>query len=118
MSNRLVRLNELLQREISLVLHTRFSAEAARITITGVRITPDLHEAKVYFTVFGALPPPDEALRWLGSTVPVLSQHLSKHVKMRFQPKLQFIADDQPDRADRVLRLLDELESGREEGSR
>lgn len=118
MSNRLVRLNELLQREISLVLHTRFSSEAVRITITGVRITPDLHEAKVYFTVFGNQPSPAEAIRWLGSTVPVLSQHLSKHVKMRFQPKLQFIADDQPDRADRVLRLLDELDGGGAEGRR
>ena len=45
MSNRLIRVNELLQREISSYLRKRYASESVAITITGVQITGDLREA-------------------------------------------------------------------------
>jgi len=109
MSNRTIRINELLQREISLVLHTRFAQEAVLYTITGVDIASDLRTAKVFFSVLQKDLDPETARLWLGSKVPVISEHLRKHIQLRYLPKLEFVRDEVPDRAERVLRLLDEL---------
>jgi len=49
MSNRILRVNELMQREISTYLHSRYSSESVGITISGVDTTGDLREAKVFF---------------------------------------------------------------------
>ena len=56
MSNRTLRINELVQREISAYLHTRYQSEAVRITITSVRVSPDLHEGRVFYSVLGGKP--------------------------------------------------------------
>ena len=109
MSNRTVRINELLKREISQVLHSRFSTEAAMVTITSVEVASDLHNARVYFSLLSGGDDPETMRAWLRSTLPVMSRHLSKHVVMKFQPKLEFVHDDNPDRAERISRLIDEL---------
>ena len=115
MSNRTVRINELLKREISQVLHSRYSSEAAMLTITSVEVSPDLHNARVYYSILRGGDDPDTMHEWLRSTLPVVSRHLSRHVVMKFQPKLEFVHDDNPDRAERILRLLDELNPGGKE---
>ena len=53
MGQRVVRVNELVNREISDVLHTRFQTEAVYITITEVEVSPDLRHARVYYSVIG-----------------------------------------------------------------
>lgn len=109
MSNRTVRINELLKREISQTLHSRFSAETAMLTITSVEVSADLHNAKVWFSMLRGGDDPGTMLEWLRTTVPVVSRHLSRHVVLKFQPKLQFVHDANPDRAERIHRLIDEL---------
>lgn len=110
MSNRTVRINELLQREISHVLHTRFAQEAVLYTITAVEIAPDLRTAKVFFSLLKKGADPAAAALWLRGKLGAISEHLSKHVQLRYLPKLEFVHDEAPDRAERVLRLLDELD--------
>ena len=51
---RVVRINELIKREISSLLHTRYREAAVRITITEVDTAHDLKEAVVYFGVIGS----------------------------------------------------------------
>ena len=46
MSNRTLRINELVQREISAYLHTRYQGEAVRIPITAVVVSPALRDAR------------------------------------------------------------------------
>jgi ribosome-binding factor A len=109
MSNRTVRINELLQREISSVLHTRCGQEAVLYTITGVEITPDLRTAKVYYSVLKKDADPVAGGKWLMRKVSLISEHLRRYVQLRYLPKLEFVFDDSPDRAERVHRLLDEI---------
>ena len=109
MSNRTVRINELLQREISHVLHTRYAAEAVLLTVTGVEIASDLRTAKVFFSLVRPEADPEASRAWLRGRIPAISEHLSKHVQLRNLPKLEFVHDTSPDRAARVLRILDEL---------
>jgi ribosome-binding factor A len=110
MSNRLLRVNELMQREISAFLHSRYSAEAVSITITGVDITGDLREAKVYYAVLGEQGDLDRAGRFLKSKLPEIRGVVARNVVIKHVPLLSFVPDATMRRTVRVEQLLDELE--------
>ncbi len=112
MSNRTVRINELLQREISHVLHTKCGQDAVLYTITGVEIAPDLRTAKVFFSTLKKDSDPVAGAKWMRTKLSLISEHLRRFVQLRYLPKLEFVFDEAPDRAERVLRLLDELGGG------
>jgi len=110
MSNRILRVNELMQREISTYLHSRYSSESVGITISGVDTTGDLREAKVFFTTVGSSE--DEvakAKRLLRSKLTELRSMVAKNVVMRHVPLLTFYHDTSASRALRIEGLLDQI---------
>lgn len=110
MSNRLIRINELVQRELSAYLRKRYQTEAACLTISGVDVTQDLKEGKVYVSIIGNEETAVAKMRWLRRIAPELRQVVGKHVVMKWTPDLEYILDDTPVRASRILQLLDELD--------
>ena len=56
MSNRLLRVNELLQREISSYLRRKHGSESVSITITSVEVTGDLQGDKIKVNTLKLLP--------------------------------------------------------------
>ncbi len=111
MSNRLLRVNELLQREISAYLRKRYTSEATRLTIAGADVTGDLREAKIYYSVVGS--DPDEIAkmgRWLRSKLTEIRGVVAKNVVMRHVPTLTFHHDASGERAVRIESLIDELD--------
>ena len=52
---------------------------------------------------------PVRGLKWMRSKVSLISEHLRRYVQLRYLPKLEFVHDESPDRAERVLNLLDQL---------
>ena len=109
MSNRLLRVNELMQREISAYLHSRYSSESVGITISGVEITGDLREAKVFFTAVGGEDESAKAKKWLRSRLPELRSMVAKNVVIRHVPLLTFHHDTSASRALRIEGLLDQI---------
>jgi ribosome-binding factor A len=114
MSNRLLRVNELLQREISAFLHSRYSSEAVAITITGVEITGDLREAKVFYSVIGGEPEAKRAGKWLLGRRDEIRETVAKNVVIRHVPLLAFVHDNHAPRTLRIEALLSEID--RKEG--
>jgi ribosome-binding factor A len=112
MSNRLLRVNELLQREISAYLHSRHSSESVAITITGVAITGDLREAKVFYSVLGADAAAAKAGQWLLSKRDEIRETVAKQVVLRHVPLLAFVHDNHAPRALRIEELLGEIDRG------
>lgn len=111
MSNRLLRVNELLQREISAHLRKRHTSEATRLTITGADITGDLREAKIFYNVVGSDPDEIERMgRWLRGKQAEIRGIVAKNVVMRHVPTLTFHHDASGERALRIESLLDEME--------
>ena len=53
MSQRQIRVGELIKRELSQLLHRYWKSESVTITLTGVDISPDLKQARVFYSVFG-----------------------------------------------------------------
>ena len=83
MSNRTLRVSELIQREISAYLHTRYQSEAVRITVTGVVVSPDLHDGRVFYSVLGGKDEAAECGRWLREKTGEI-RHIRRPVVRRF----------------------------------
>ncbi|GAA5167675.1 30S ribosome-binding factor RbfA [Pseudonocardia eucalypti] len=81
----------------------------AMVTITDARVTGDLHDATVYYTVLGntvdAEPDTKGAAAALASATGVLRSMVGQQTGVRFTPTLTFVPDTVPDTA----RGMDEL---------
>lgn len=110
MSNRLLRVNELMQREISSHLRRKHAAETVGITITGVEVTGDLREAKVFYSVLGKDEDAAKAGKWLVRHRDEIREMLAKNVVIRHVPLLAFVRDDHAPRALRVETILGEID--------
>jgi ribosome-binding factor A len=110
MSNRTVRVSELIQREISAYLHTRYQGEAVRITITGVQVSPDFRDGRVFYAVLGGPELADECGRWLQAKAPEIRHVVGRQVVLKNVPQLEFVHDPASERGARIERILGEIE--------
>lgn len=109
MSNRIVRINELVQREISDILRQRHTAESVAITIAEVRIAPDLRDGRVFVAILGDAATVADRFRWLQKRSGEIRAELSKRIVIKFLPHLTYVLDKSTDRVARLLRALDEV---------
>jgi ribosome-binding factor A len=81
-----------------------------RVTITDARVTGDLHDATVFYTVIGetvdAEPDAEGAAAALASATGVLRTMVGQRTGVRFTPTLSFIRDAVPEGAKRFDELL------------
>lgn len=109
MSNRTLRVSELLQREFSDILRKRYQSESVTLTITEIRVAPDLRDARVFVSVVGDETMLEEKLRWLRAHNREISHELGRRVVLKFMPKFEYVADHSLERGARLIKLLDEL---------
>ena len=81
------------------------------VTVTAVRVTPDLRTARVYYTVLGEEAERKATAAGLRSAAGHLRQVLGHQVRLKFLPDLLFEEDDTRERADRVDELLRQIRS-------
>jgi ribosome-binding factor A len=74
------------------------------VTLTDARVTSDLREATVYYTVYGDETVVADSARALASATGVLRSTVGRQTGIKFVPTLTFVADMVPDTA----RELDE----------
>ncbi|QWF77106.1 30S ribosome-binding factor RbfA [Amycolatopsis sp. CA-230715] len=81
------------------------------VTITDAKVTADLHDATVYYTVLGeslnAAPDFPGAAAALESARGVLRSKVGQGTGVRFTPTLTFVADTIPEDAQRIEDLLE-----------
>lgn len=107
---RVVRINELVKREISSILHTRYREKAVRITVSGVETSPDLKEAVVYYGVIGDADTEVQARRFFAKEAGEIRMMLGKRVVMKYLPHLTFRYDDSLERGSRIGEIIDSLD--------
>ncbi|MFF7638480.1 30S ribosome-binding factor RbfA [Kitasatospora sp. NPDC008050] len=81
------------------------------VTITDTRVTGDLREATVFYTVFGDETEREATAAALESAKGVLRSEVGKQTGVRFTPSLTFVADALPDTARTIDDLLDKVRS-------
>ena len=91
-------LSELIRREVR-------DPRLGMVTLTEVRVAPDLGSAKVYFSVLGASP--QQAQEILEAAAPMLRGPLGRALALRHAPKLEFVYDQQIEHADKLTQLID-----------
>ncbi len=87
------------------------------LTVTDVRTSPDLRQARVYVSVLSprgepaAIDERETTLEGLRSAHGYLQGRLASELRLKRTPTLEFVYDDTTDRAFRVERLLGEGQS-------
>lgn len=109
MSNRTIRVNELVQRELSDIMHRLYQSESVAITITDVKVSPDLHDARVFISVIGDADLAETKLRWLRTRAVDIRQELGRRIVLKFLPKFQYVLDQSVIRGERTRKLIDAL---------
>jgi ribosome-binding factor A len=76
------------------------------VTITDVRLTGDLHDATVFYTVLGDEPDRAASAAALESARGVLRSEVGRQTGVKFTPTLTFVPDAVPDTAKHIEDLL------------
>ena len=110
MSNRIVRINELVQREINDILRRRHAEESVAITVSEVRVAPDLRDGRVFVAILGDEAEVADRFRWLKRKSTEIRGELARRIVLKFIPRLTYVLDKSSDRAARVIHALDQIE--------
>ena len=115
MTQRTDRIDELLRQEIGALLAKEVAdPRIGFATITDVETAPDLRHAKVWVSVIGQPGERTESLRALQEAMSFIRRELGHRLRLKRIPELHVRLDDTAERGTRVLKLITELEEGRE----
>lgn len=113
---RLDRLTQLFKDEISQIIQQELkSIDPGFITITGVKLTPDLRHAWVYFSVLGDREDKEKAALDLNDAVGYIRKLIGQRIKMRYTPEIEFEIDDTLDKMDHIETILDKIRKEKKE---
>ena len=106
-SNRINRINEEIQRELSSLFRTLKDprVQGGMVTITHVDTTSDLRYCRVFVSVLDKNQVKD-VVRGLKSAGGYLRRELGAALRLRYTPELQFLADDSIEYGAHILEVL------------
>lgn len=116
MSERRAKVEELIKQELSqMILSEVKDPRVGFVTVTGVKMTPDLREARVYVSVMGDEGKVKASLAGIASAMPFFKRELGKRVRLRYMPNLTFELDKSLDYSEHIQKLLLKAERGETE---
>jgi len=110
MKNRLARVNEVIKRELGVMLTRDFQFNGALVTVQAAEVSPDLRLCKVYIGVIGSEAQQRHAMQLLEENRTELQAGIAKRVVLKYTPQLSFYLDHSVERGIRVVQLLEELD--------
>ena len=115
-SQRLRRVADQIQRELSALLHAELKdPRVGMITLTGVEVSPDLAHAKVFFTTLGDAEALARTEVGLKRAAGFLRSELGRRLKLRVTPEVRFVHDPSVERGARLSRLIDDAVAGKKD---
>jgi ribosome-binding factor A len=109
MNNRLLRVNELVRRELSTIITRDMTFENVLVTVNQVDVTPDLRNAHVFVSVLGK-GNHKAVITKLDDNRVGLQGELMKNVVLKYTPHLVFHLDESIERGARVFQILQEID--------
>ena len=79
------------------------------VTITRVQVTPDLQQARIFYTTLGDDKARRESARALGRAASFLRRQIGARLRLRRVPELTFLYDESIAGQDRIEQLLHDL---------
>jgi len=111
-----------IESEIQRVLSALIAREVkdprvGNVTITGVTVAKDKSAAKIFFTPFASLNPPEQVRVGLTHAAGYLRGELGRRLGLRHAPRLEFVFDDTVEGAERLTRLINGAVAGDRAGA-
>lgn len=118
MNNRIGRINEDIQRELSSLIRKVKDprVQQGMISITGVDTTGDLRFAKVYISILGTVDE-KELKKGLKSASPWLRRELGNILTLRYTPELIFERDSSMEYGAHIAKIINGLDIPSDEDS-
>src|ERR1700756_5030145 len=97
------RLSERIAKIVAELLERRIKdPRLGFVTVTEARLTSDLREAKVFYTVFGSAEEREETAAALRSATGIIRSEGGRLIGLRHTPSIEFVADSLPEKAQRI----------------
>lgn len=110
---RVGRVGEQIKKELSLLLQQELKdPRIGFITVTGVEVTNDLSQAKVYLSVLGSEEQKEATLQALAKAKGFLRTELGRRIRLRHTPELLFKFDASIEYGSRIEELLQRINDG------
>ena len=114
-SSRPKRIAEAVKNELSLLLVQKIAdPNLSGVLVTSVIMTPDLKQAKIYFTVPAGVRS-NQALKGMNRAKGFFRSQLAKAFNLRYTPELLFFFDSVHEEAQRIDTLFREIEKERKD---
>ena len=113
MKHRMLRVNEVVKRELSGIVAREISFDGALVTINYVDVNPDLKSAHVFVSVLGSEKAENVMTRLEEHRV-VFQSELARRVTMKYTPHLLFHLDESVARGSRVVEILQQIDTDSE----
>ncbi|HEY5526127.1 MAG TPA: 30S ribosome-binding factor RbfA [Candidatus Anoxymicrobiaceae bacterium] len=101
-------LSEVLQREVK-------DPRVGFVTITSVKVSPDLRHAKVYVSVLGTREDTERSFEGLESSKGYMRSELGKHLRIKYLPEIEIVKDDVSEEALHLAEVFRRVEADMEE---
>jgi ribosome-binding factor A len=109
MAYRIDKVEHLIKEEISLIfLHKLSHVDLGFITITNVRVSPDLKLAKIYLSVFEK-EKRELVLSKIEDKKGFIRSELAHRIRIKFIPELKFFIDDTLDYVEKIEGLIKKI---------
>ncbi|UCF30076.1 MAG: 30S ribosome-binding factor RbfA [bacterium] len=106
------RVGELIRQELAEILLKEVKdPRVGTVTITRVKVTDDLRQAKVYFGVLDRTTQVEEVAQGLEKATGHIHRLLGKRLRMRIIPRLSFSFDRNLDYSFHISRILRDIEA-------
>ena len=111
------RVADLIREEIAdLIMYKLKDPRIGFVTVTGVEMTPDLKLARVFVSILRE-EEPGSTLEVLNSSKSFIRSSLSKRLRLKFIPNIEFRMDTSIDYGFKMDKLLKEIGKGEDESS-
>jgi len=104
------RVEGLLQQVVCEILQEIKDPRVGFLTVTGIKMSPDLRQAKIYFSVIGDDQARETTLQGLKSAKGFIRTELGKKIRLRFIPEIEFVIDRSLDHGLKIFSLLKQVE--------
>lgn len=117
MSHRIDKVEQLIKEEISLIfLYKMQDPSLSLITVTSVKVSPDIKLAKVYISVFEK-EKREAVLKKVNASNGFIRSELAHRVKLKFVPELKFFIDDTLDYVEKIEGLIKKIHEDDNKGN-
>ena len=103
------RVNESVRQVLSEALLELKDPRIGFVTVTGVVTSPDLRHARVFVSVFGNEKKQQQSMAGLDAAHGVLQARISRELRLKRTPQLEFAYDRSVEEGVRMSALIDEL---------